>query len=126
MIKYAEHREIMTREVINSQETYKQIAQDLIENNSVIIGWTDERFDHRDILFTYNVKRYGYIQRGLRPNYLFVSIMSMSCIGFMISKEPKANGYIKEKLQLSDNSCNDKICDLINGVIHFINELEEN
>ena len=111
-------------EVINSEETYKQIAQDLIDNNSVLIGWTDEGCDHRDILFTYRPIKYGYVQRGIKSNYLFVSIMSMSCMAFSVENGIKANGYIKEKLCLSENNCDDKICDLINGVIKYLLEVK--
>ena len=48
-------------------------------------------------------------------------------MGFLIESDGdnrKQNSYIKEKLNLSDNSCNDKICDLINGVIEYIDKLE--
>ena len=49
--------------------------------------------------------------------------MSYSCMGFLIEKDTdnrKHEGYIKEKLMLKDNPCDDKICELINGVIHEI------
>lgn len=108
-------------EVINGEDTFKTIAQNLKEKGSCLIGWTDEKYEHRDILFTYNTKQYGTIQRGIKGWYLFVSIMSMSCIGFLPT-DTKENGYILEKLQLSDNPCNQKICDLINGVIKKLNE----
>ena len=44
-------------------------------------------------------------------------------MGFLIEDDTdnrKYPSYIKEKLRLNDNSCNDKICELINGVIEYI------
>ena len=114
-------------EVINDEMTYDSIAYDLVINKrAVIIGWTDEKYDHRDILFTFMPKSYGELQRGLRWCYLYVSIMGICSMGFLIESNcdnRKDNGYIKEKLNLRDNSCDDKICDLINGVIYFIDRI---
>ena len=114
-------------EVINSQETYKEIAIDLLDHNPVIIGWTDGEYDHRDILFNYRVKKYGNLQRGMVWSDLFVSIIDYTSYGFLIeikTDNRKNNGYIKEKLRLQDNNCDDKICELINGVIHELDVLE--
>ncbi len=114
-------------EVINSQETYKNIAIDLCDRKFVIIGWTDGEYDHQDILFTYKVKKYGNLQRGMRWSDLYVSIIDHTSYGFLIESDTdnrKHNEYIKEKLRLHDNSCDDKICDLINRVIQELNILE--
>ena len=111
-------------EIINGIGTYKRIAEDLIEGKGVIIGWTDGGYDHRDILFTFRPQKYGTLKRGLNlPSHLYISIMDFSCMGFLIEDDTdnrKHPSYIKEKLRLSDNSCNDKICELINGVIEYI------
>ena len=111
-------------EVINGENTYKTIAETLLDTGKCIIGWTDEGCDHRDILFTYQPKHLGgELQRGLRWCYLYVSIMSYCCMGFLIeinTDNRKHEGYIKEKLMLNDNPCDNKICELINGVIHEI------
>lgn len=115
-------------EVINGEETFKKIAEELLEYGRCIVGWTDQGCDHRDILFTYRPHKYGDLQRGLKWTYLYVSIMGISSMGFLIENKTdnvKHNSYILEKLMLSDNSCNNKICDLINGVIHEI-DLREN
>ena len=116
-------------EVINGEETYKKIAEELLNTGKCIIGWTDQGYDHRDILFTYQPKHLGGdLQRGLRWCYLYISIMSHSCMGFLIESDrdnQKDNGYIKEKLNLHNNDCDDKICQLINGVIKKIDELNE-
>ena len=110
-------------EVINGKETYLEIANDLLNEKSCIIGWSDQEYDHRDILFTYRPKCYGNLQRGLRWCYLYVSIMDHSSMGFLIERKTdnrKHNSYLKEKLRLHDNECDEKICELINGVIHEI------
>lgn len=115
-------------EIINGIDTYKHIAKVLTDDNPYnlggryLIGWTDGDYDHRDILFVYDPLKAGdNLQRGLRWCNLFISIMDYSCMGFcieMLTDNRKANGYIKEKLHLNNNSCDDKICELINGVIH--------
>ena len=115
-------------QVINDEETFKKIAEVLLDTGKCIIGWTDQQYDHRDILFTYQPKQYGYLQRGLKWCYLYVSIMGLFSIGFLI--EDKTNNYkhptyIKEKLQLNDNHCDNEICNLINGVIKYIDELRD-
>ena len=116
-------------EVINGGNTYKKIAENLKEKGSCIIGWTDEGCDHRDILFTYKPKKYGMLQRGLNWNsHLYVSIMDYSCMGFLIEYKTdnrKDDSYLQEKLRLHNNSCDLKICELINGVIFQLDKLSE-
>lgn len=117
-------------EVINGKNTFRTIAKELVDYGRCIIGWTDENCDHRDILFTFKPHKYGDLQRGLRWTYLFVSIMDFCSMGFLIEDGPtdntKHNGYIKEKLRLHDNQCDDRICDLVNGVIHELDILRNN
>lgn len=120
-------------EVTNGNMTYESIAKQLYDeedkSRACIIGWTDQEYDHRDILFTYKPKQYGNLQRGLRWCYLYVSIMDHCSMGFLIEMRTdnrKDDGYIKEKLRLHDNNCDDKICELINGVIHELDKLEGN
>lgn len=111
-------------EVINGQAIFSKIAEELLKTGKCIIGWTDEEYDHRDILFTYCPKHLGGgLQRGLRWCYLYVSIIGYSCMGFLIEKNSnnkKDIGYLQEKLNLHDNHCDLKICELINGVINYI------
>ena len=117
-------------EVINGNETYKGIAEHLLKEGTFIIGWTDEGYDHRDILFTYKPNKSGTLQRGLNWNsHLFISIIDHSCMGFLIeykTDNKKHNSYIKEKLRLNNNHCDNKICELINGVIEQLDRLGEN
>lgn len=115
-------------EVINGDITYKTIAETLLDTGKCIIGWTDQKYDHRDILFTYRPNWLGgNLQRGLRWCYLYVSIMGCYSMGFLIEADVdnrKFNSYIMEKLRLNDNDCDNKICDLINGVIHEMDKME--
>ena len=117
-------------EIINGNETYSVIADKLINGQSVIIGWTDEECDHRDILFTLRPQKFGTLQRGLNWNsHLYISIIDFSCMGFLLEYKTdnrKHNGYIMEKLRLHDNPCDNKICELINGVIKFLDKEEGN
>lgn len=57
------------------------------------------------------------MQRGLRGNELFVSIMSVGAFGFDISNSKRYPGYIGEKLTLSGNKTREKLTQLINGII---------
>lgn len=113
-------------EIINGNETYSVIADKLINGKSVIIGWTDEGCDHRDILFTLKPYKEGTLQRGLNWNsHLYISIIDFSCMGFLLEHETdnrKHNDYIMEKLRLHDNHCDNKICELINGVIEYLDK----
>lgn len=108
-------------EIINGINSYKKIAERLLYSGNCIIGWTDDEYDHRDILFAY--KPYylgGGLQRGLKSSYLYISIMGLSCMGFRFNANydnRKSDEYIKEKLSLNNNHCDDKTCELINGVI---------
>ena len=120
-------------EIINGKTTYKSIAKQIYNTDDdtagCIIGWTDQGVDHRDILFTYKPRQFGNLQRGLRWCFLYISIMDFACMGFLIEMRTdnrKDPGYLKEKLRLHDNSCDDKICELINGVIHELDILEGN
>lgn len=116
-------------EVINGKDTFKSIAENLLDTGKCIIGWTDEGCDHRDILFTYRPKHLGgELQRGLRWCYLYVSIIDYTSFGFLIEDmrdNRKHNTYLMEKLRLHDSDCDNKICELVNGVIHELDMLKE-
>lgn len=116
-------------EVINGEQTYEKIAETLLDTGKCIIGWTDGEYDHRDILFTYQPKHLGgELQRGLRWCYLYVSIIDQTSMGFLMETKTdntKHESYLMEKLRLHDNSCDKKICELINGVIKAIDKSKE-
>ncbi len=104
-------------EVINGEETYKEIASELKLNANVMIGWTDEHGSHLDILFSLNVKKEGNWQGGLSQNDLFVSIMRVGAFGFRVGEIDTHYSYYGEKLYLGAVSLTTKkIAELINGV----------
>ena len=109
-------------EIINGAETYTEIANKLKKCEAVIIGWADEKDTHYDILFTNGAyKQNGnLLQRGLKGNELFVSIMSKGAFGFK-TDTLKDRGYIAEKLNLAINETTQKLTDLINGIIEELN-----
>ena len=112
-------------EIVNGDITYRAIAEELLEGKSVLIGWTDQLYDHRDILFTLSPTKHGYIQRGLKgQGYLYVSIIGISSMGFMLSGDP-TDGYIEEKLRLDGSHCDEMICELIRNVIKYLNKVEQ-
>ena len=104
-------------EVINGKDTYKIIAKNLVEGIPTLIGWTDEKATHYDVLFDYKVNKNGYVQGGIRENDLFISIMRIGAFGFKTDQE-KHPSYIAEKLFNSrlDESV-EKLTELINGII---------
>ena len=112
-------------EVINGKDTYREIAKNLMEGESVGIGWTDGDSTHFDIIFTLGIAKYGLFQRGIKSNDLFVSIIGWSSYGFK-TDGVKLGGYIQEKLRLSDyDVTGEKVKELINGVIECLNKERE-
>lgn len=109
-------------EVINGEDTYFAIAKNLMEGESVGIGWTDEDSTHFDIIFTLGIKKYGMFQGGIKADDLFVSIIGWSSYGFR-TDDIKLGGYIQEKLRLSNyDVTGEKVKELINGVIECLNK----
>ncbi len=102
-------------EVINGKNTYKEIAKLLQENDTIGIGWTDEDSTHLDIIFKLEILKFGGFQRGIKANYLYVSIIDHTSYAF-VPDTIKDGTYIQEKLGFN-NSCGDKLAELINGII---------
>lgn len=105
--------------IINGTKTYLEIADALNAGTSVIIGWTDERYTHLDLLFNYKAKREegNYLQRGLRGNELYVSIIGLGAFGFDVTDRVIHKGYISEKLNIRGEPTISKLAELINGII---------
>ncbi len=107
-------------EVLNSQETYDDIALALSGGRSVIIGWTDEQMSHFDILFHYKWMRHpenNQIQGGIDArNDLFVSIMRKGAFGFDVNETNTHSSYYGEKLNMGNGITVEKLAELINGV----------
>ena len=105
-------------EIINGEETYKAIANRLLNNETVGIGWSDEEYTHFDIIFKLGLDcKVGDFQRGIRRDYLFVGIIGHAFYGF-VPDTLKETGYITEKIGFR----NDKLSELINGIIKCMNE----
>lgn len=117
------------KEIINGADTYKTIANMLLENGSILVGWTDQAATHVDILFVYDtacqVSNYLTIQRGIRPSDLFVCIMSRGAFGFEIDNTNTSAGHYAEKLNLDGwGSTVEALAELINGVKKAIPEAQ--
>lgn len=106
-------------EVINGEETYEAIAEEL-RSNAVLVGWTDGTESHLDILFTYTALIYGVVQGGVKRGYLFVSIMRRGSFGFDVSHKDTHAGYYEEKLGNMGAECSEKVAELINGVKKYL------
>ena len=89
-------------EIINGANTFGRIAEILLrQQRSVIIGWTDGRCTHHDVLFTYHPLREGQLQGGLRGGgYLFVRIMRRGAFGFALQENALSPDYVQEKLNV--------------------------
>lgn len=116
-------------EVINGQETYDEIAGQLLLGNNVMIGWTDEDGSHYDILFCYK-KMFmsgSNIQGGINPRSdLFVSIMRLGAFSFEVEKTGTHYKYYSEKLGIRSLESIISIADLIEGIKRSILKMSKN
>lgn len=108
-------------EVINGKYTYESIAKLLFKGETVGIGWTDEKDTHFDIIFKLGIEKYGIFQRGIKANYLYVSIIDHTSYAFCVENGVKQGTYIQEKLRINDYT-GDKLAQLINGIIICLNK----
>ena len=103
-------------EIICGEKTCEEIARIIKEGKNVLIGFTDEEYEHRDIFFSYsNTQKVGYIQRGIKQDSLFVGIVPDKFYGFRVDTK-KAKEYIEEKLNISYEPMLTKLTLLINGI----------
>lgn len=108
-------------EVVNGNMTYKEIARRLKNNETIGIGWTDEDSTHLDIIFKCEISKVGCFQRGIKSDYLYVSIIDHTSYAFMPDTIKNAE-CIKEKIRMN-NDCGDKVSELINGIIRELNSI---
>lgn len=104
-------------EIVNGYDTVVEISKKLKNGQSVIIGWTDEKYTHLDLLFNYKTYKEGMLQRGLRGNELYVSVVSIGAFGFDVKDKEIHEGYISEKLNIHGEPTVNKLAELINGII---------
>lgn len=64
------------------------------------------------------------MQRGIRSDDLFVSIMSRGAFGFECYGK-KHSGYVAEKLNLGIDETSEKLTELLNGVIAELVEVKD-
>lgn len=113
----------MYGEVENSKKNYKDIADILSKNRTIGIGWTDGKDSYFDILFKYGLDyKIGTFQRGIRSDYLFISIIGWTSYGFR-TDSLKDSSYIIEKLGINGEA-GEKITELINGIIEELSYYE--
>ena len=98
----------------------KKLLNFLKEDKTMGIGWTDEIYTHFDIIFKLGLSnKCGIFQRGIKQDYLFVSIIDHTSYGFR-ADTIKDVGYIQEKLRMN-NETGEKLAELINGIIIEMN-----
>lgn len=114
------------REVINGPQTINTIATLGVHYHiPVVIGWTDGRATHHDLLFAYSPQAFGRLQGGLRGyGYLFVSVMRMGAFGFEVKPGPLHPDYVAEKLHVGGDTAF-ALAVLISGVMARIIELQQ-
>ena len=105
-------------EVINGEETFKEVAEMLKKGDPVLLGWTDQDMTHFDILLVLTARPFGTnIQGGIRPREdLFVSVMRWGAFGFDPRHLDTHSGYYAEKLRNMGEPCQEKFSELINGI----------
>ncbi len=110
------------RQVTNGPATYDAIAAQLMTNGSCIVGWTDQKDTHWDVLFTVSPKSYGALQGGIYGRgYLYISIMKRSCFAFRIDhQEDRFPSYFAEKLSEDEGPSIEALTELVNGVMRKI------
>lgn len=114
------------RQIVNGPDTYDAIAAQLMMNGSCIVGWTDKRDAHYDVLFTVSPKSYGALHGGIMGyGYLYVSVMRRSCFAFRIDyNEDRYPSYFGEKLNEPSGVALDALTQLINGVMRKIRDVQ--
>ena len=109
-------------EITNGEQTYESIANLLLKGETVGIGWTDEIGTHLDIIFKLGLDtKCGNFQRGIKANYLYISIIDYTSYAFCVENGVKQGTYIQEKLRINDYT-GDKLAQLINGIIICLNK----
>lgn len=93
-------------EVINHRDTYSEIAGYLNQGHSVIVGWTDGRGAHHDVLFCKSPTKEGRLQGGLDGGHnLYVAVMRRGAFGFNIDDDKELHpDYVGEKLNVEGDT----------------------
>lgn len=104
--------------VLNTPETYKQLAKLIFNGHPVFFAWTEQEGTQLDILMVYGCVTYGRPQRGIKAGAdLMVGIVGFGVHGFAINTNYLAPGYVAEKFnRIGVNVTTEKLTDLIYGV----------
>lgn len=104
---------------MNGPETFSAIAAELIDNQCCVVGWTDGRSSHHDVLFVLSPKKFGSLQGGLGGNgYMFVTLMRYGSFAFEVARTNDLHSnYVAEKLGEHNNVTTKALAELINGVL---------
>lgn len=115
------------QEVVNGPETYIAIASELLDHQCCIVGWTDGKMTHHDVLFTLSPKAFGSLQGGLRgEGYLFVSIMRRGSFAFAVRDHNNLHpDYVAEKLEEDRGITSQVLTELIKGVLKQLGSAEK-
>ena len=112
--------------VINGQDTYTDIWQSILPGHSLLIGWTDGRGTHYDILFVLGKKAVGHIN-ALHPSaikemhryapVLFVSVLRLGAFGWNLGEDEALHPeYVAEKLNINALATAEALTVLLNGL----------
>lgn len=108
-------------EVLNSEETFKEIGEGIKQGHTYFIGWTDGLGSHYDILFCRPTQDAGTFQGGIKTvHYLFVSVMRVGAFAFREDQLDTKADYYGEKLGLGENETVDRLAELINGIKKYL------
>lgn len=112
-------------EVINGPDTYLDLWSSILPGKAMLIGWTDGRGTHYDVLFVLGTYSAGHIQR-LHPTLvqqmqhspvLFVSILGLGAFGFAIGDDEALHPeYVAEKLNIGGPPTAEALTVLLNGL----------
>lgn len=62
-----------------------------------------EEYSQYDVLFSYGYANYGIHQRGIRANYLIISVIGFGAFGFDVNIHDTDPEYYTEKLNIKSN-----------------------
>lgn len=92
-------------EVVNGPDTVRTIVENLVAGWPTVIGWTDGRMSHHDVLFAIVRDIHGHLQgvhptaQALPSTILFVSVMRVGAFGFVMEHDSSfTERYVAEKL----------------------------
>lgn len=108
-------------EAMNGSKTYAAVARALSIEGKVLLGWTDEHGTHLDIILVLGPSHGGAnLQRGIKPDDLFIAIIERGAAGF--NPDSIVNGtvnadYMASKLNIAPSQTSAALFELISGIL---------